>query len=133
MLMTSTTAFPVGSRLDVILAANSIVTDDFVTSTIVPFDGPSVADAGGPVLYDVNMGGGGFAGGFSFAITDNFVFDAGYSSSEDPGTAGVAASNNPLVRAVSLGLLVRATLLSLATCLTVCLMVPWYTQRYGGW
>jgi hypothetical protein len=43
-------SFPVGSRLDVIIAANSIQTDDFVTSTIVPFDGPSVADAGGPVL-----------------------------------------------------------------------------------
>jgi hypothetical protein len=90
-------SFPVGSRLDVILAANSIVTDDFVTSTIVPFDGPSVADAGGPILYDQNMGGGGFAAGFSFAITDNFVFDAGYSSDQDGGTAGVAASNNPLV------------------------------------
>jgi hypothetical protein len=46
-------SFPVGSRLDVIVAANSIVTDDFVTSTIVPFDGPSVADAGGPVLMTI--------------------------------------------------------------------------------
>jgi hypothetical protein len=88
-------SFPVGGRLDVILAANSIQTDDFVTSTIVPFDGPSVADAGGPVLYDANMGGGGFAAGFSFAITDNFVFDAGYSASEGAGVAGTAFSNNP--------------------------------------
>jgi hypothetical protein len=32
----------------------------FVTSTIVPFDGPSVADAGGPVLYDANSNGGGW-------------------------------------------------------------------------
>jgi hypothetical protein len=84
-------SFPVGSRLDLIVAANSIATDDFVVSTIVPFDGPSVADAGGPVLYDVGVGGGGAAAGFSFAITDNIVLDAGYSASE--GT-GIAASNN---------------------------------------
>ena len=55
-------SFPVGSRLDLILAANSIATDDFVASTIVPFDGPSVADAGGPILYDAGMGGGGATG-----------------------------------------------------------------------
>ncbi len=76
-------SFPVGERLDVILAANSIATDDFVTSTIVPFDGPSVADPGGPVLYDVTgLGGGGFAAGFNYAITDSIVLDAGYSANE---------------------------------------------------
>ena len=90
-------SFPVGSRLDVILAANSISGDDFVTSTIVPFDGPSVADPGGPRIYDVSDGGGGFAGGFSFAITDNFVFDAGYSSANGTGDASRAFSNNPNV------------------------------------
>lgn len=71
-------SFPLGSRLDVILAANSIAGDDFVTSTIVPFDGPSVADAGGPQFYDAGMGGGAGAG-FSFALTDRIVLDAGYS------------------------------------------------------
>jgi hypothetical protein len=86
-------SFPVGSRLDVIIAANSIVTDDFVTSTIVPFDGPSVADPGGPVLYDVGGFGGGAAAGFSFAITDNFVFDAGYSSGQST-DVNVPGSNN---------------------------------------
>ncbi|MEM0981216.1 MAG: iron uptake porin [Cyanobacteria bacterium P01_H01_bin.58] len=85
--------FPIGERLDVIIAANSIATDDFVTTTIVPFDGPSVADAGGPVLYDVDgLGGGGFAAGFNFVITDNIVFDAGYSASESDTGSG---SNNP--------------------------------------
>jgi hypothetical protein len=85
-------SFPVGSRLDLIVAANSIATDDFVVSTIVPFDGPSVADAGGPVLYDVkgdNGNGGGAAAGFSFALTDNIVLDAGYSAGQ-----GVIGSNN---------------------------------------
>jgi hypothetical protein len=84
-------SFPVGSRLDLIVAANSIATDDFVVSTIVPFDGPSVADAGGPVLYDV-VGGGGAAAGFSYAITDNIVLDAGYSAGE--GAAGAVSNSN---------------------------------------
>ncbi|MGD1905743.1 MAG: iron uptake porin [Leptolyngbyaceae cyanobacterium] len=85
-------SFPIGGRLDAIIAANSIATDDFVVSTIVPFDGPSVADAGGPVLYDADGSGGGFAAGLSFAITDNIVLDAGYSAAET--NAGAAASNN---------------------------------------
>ncbi|MDJ0706805.1 MAG: iron uptake porin [Leptolyngbyaceae cyanobacterium MO_188.B28] len=71
-------AFPVGDRLDIIVAGNSIVTDDFVTSTIVPFDGVSVGEAGKPLFYDFEMGGGSGIGG-SYAITDNLVIDAGYS------------------------------------------------------
>ncbi|MFE4106828.1 iron uptake porin, partial [Almyronema epifaneia] len=77
--------FPVGNRIDVIVAANSIKTDDFVTSTIVPFDGASVADMGGPVLYDYDMGGN--AGlGVSIALTDSIVFDAGYSFDDAQGS-----------------------------------------------
>ena len=83
-------SFGVGESLDFIIAANSIATDDFVTSTIVPFDGPSVADPGGPVLYDFDMGGGGFAVGGSFGIGDNFVIDAGYS-----GDQGGSGTNDP--------------------------------------
>ncbi|MEO0537275.1 MAG: iron uptake porin, partial [Cyanobacteria bacterium P01_A01_bin.123] len=85
--------FPVGDRLDIIIGANSIVTDDFVTSTIVPFDGPSVLDAGGPALYDFGMGGSSGAG-FSFAFTENIVLDAGYSVDSAPGgdsTVGIFA------------------------------------------
>ena len=70
--------FPVGDRLDVIVAGNSILTDDFVTSTIVPFDGGSVGDAGGPLLYDFGMGGDSGIGA-SYALTDELVIDAGYS------------------------------------------------------
>jgi hypothetical protein len=91
-------SFGVGDNLDFIVAANSIATDDFVVSTIVPFDGPGVADPSGPVLYDFDMGGGGFAFGGSAALGDNFVIDAGYSAdngengSNDPrdGIAGAA-------------------------------------------
>lgn len=79
-------SFPIGGRIDAIVAANSIQTDDFVTSTIVPFDGPSVADPGGPVFYDFDMGGGGFGAGLSVALTDNIVIDAGYSG--DTGSSG---------------------------------------------
>jgi len=75
--------FPIGERIDVIIGANSIITDDFVTTTIVPFDGPSVADPGGPVLYDApGLGGAGAAAGFNVAVTDNIVIDAGYSADE---------------------------------------------------
>ncbi|MGF1460596.1 MAG: iron uptake porin, partial [Leptolyngbyaceae cyanobacterium] len=93
-------SFGVGDNLDFIIGANSIQTDDFVTSTIVPFDGPSVADPGGPVGYDFGMGGGGFAVGGSFQIGDNFVIDAGYSAdqgnsgSNDPNDGGIFGSND---------------------------------------
>ena len=83
-------SFGVGDNLDFIIAANSIATDDFVTSTIVPFDGPSVADPGGPRLYDFDMGGGGFAVGGSVSFGDNFVIDAGYS-----GDQGADGTNDP--------------------------------------
>ncbi|MEL7072377.1 MAG: iron uptake porin, partial [Cyanobacteria bacterium J06581_3] len=72
-------SFPVGNRISAIIAANSVETDDFVTSTIVPFDGPSVADAGGPEFYDL-FEGGDFGAGVNFAFSDNLVLDLGYSS-----------------------------------------------------
>lgn len=85
-------SFGVGDNLDFIIAANSIATDDFVTSTIVPFDGPAVADPSGPLGYDFDMGGGGFAFGGSFALGDNFVIDAGYSG--DQGQNGTNDNNS---------------------------------------
>jgi hypothetical protein len=96
-------SFGAGDNLDFIVAANSIATDDFVVSTIVPFDGPSVADAGGPLLYDFDMGGGGFAIGGSAALGDNFVIDAGYSAdngedgSNDPRDGIVGASSQSYI------------------------------------
>lgn len=83
-------SFPIGSRIDVTLAANGFKTDDWVTSTIVPFDGPSVADAGGPLIYDAGMGPSGAGVGFNWAFTDSLVLDAGYTVS----TSGAA---NPTV------------------------------------
>ena len=72
-------SFPVGNRISGIIAANSVLTDDFVTSTIVPFDGPSIADAGGPEFYDL-YDGGDFGAGVNIAFSNNLVLDAGYSS-----------------------------------------------------
>ncbi|MFK8181968.1 MAG: iron uptake porin [Phormidesmis sp.] len=73
-------SFPIGDRIAAIIAANSVLTDDFVTSTIVPFDGPSVADAGGPEFYDL-FEGGNFGAGVNVAFTDSVILDVGYSSS----------------------------------------------------
>ena len=73
-------SFPVGNRISAIIAANSVVTDDFVTSTIVPFDGPSVADAGGPEFYDLFDGGGSLGVGANIAFSDNLVLDLGYAT-----------------------------------------------------
>ncbi|MEL7504896.1 MAG: iron uptake porin [Cyanobacteria bacterium J06554_6] len=76
-------SFPIGERVSAIIAANSIVSDDFVTSTIVPFDGPGVADASGPVFYDqLGIGGGSLGVGLNFAITENIILDLGYSTGE---------------------------------------------------
>jgi len=72
-------SFPIGDRISAIVAANSVVTDDFVTSTIVPFDGPSVADAGGPEFYDL-FDGGDLGVGVNVAFSENLILDAGYSS-----------------------------------------------------
>ena len=74
--------FPVGDRLEVIIAGNSISTDNFVISTIVPFDGVSVGEAGEPLLYDFEMGGDSGLG-LSYALTDNLLIDAGYSVDSD--------------------------------------------------
>jgi hypothetical protein len=72
-------SFPIGNRISGIIAANSVVTDDFVSSTIVPFDGPSVADAGGPEFYD-QYGDGQFGVGANVAFSDNLILDLGYAS-----------------------------------------------------
>jgi len=73
-------SFPLGRRVSAIVAANSVVTDDFVTSTIVPFDGPSVADAGGPEFYDLYEGGDALGVGANIAFTNNLILDLGYAS-----------------------------------------------------
>ncbi len=72
-------SFPIGSRISGIIAANSVLNDDFVTSTILPFDRNSVVDSVGPQFYDLYTGGD-LGVGANFAFTDNLVLDVGYSS-----------------------------------------------------
>ena len=74
-------SFPIGSRVSAIISANSTVSDDFVTSTIVPFDGPGVGDYSGPMFYDqLGIGGDSLGVGFNIAFTDNLILDAGYAT-----------------------------------------------------
>ena len=76
-------SFPIGSRISAIVSANSTVSDDFVTSTIVPFDGPAVADYSGPLFYDqLGIGGGSLGVGFNVALTDNLILDLGYATGD---------------------------------------------------
>ncbi len=73
-------SFPIGNRISAIIAANSIVTDDFVTSTIVPFDGPGVAGASTPEFYGLYPGGNALGAGANIAFTNNLVLDLGYTT-----------------------------------------------------
>ena len=82
-------SFPIGSRVDVTIAARGLVTSDWVTSTIVPFDGPAIANASSPNFYGAGGSSSNGAGvGMSFALTDNFVIDAGY-------TVGYPGASSP--------------------------------------
>ncbi|MGD1953403.1 MAG: iron uptake porin [Leptolyngbyaceae cyanobacterium] len=76
-------SFPIGSRISAIVSANSTVSDDFVTSTIVPFDGPAVGDYSGPMFYDqLGIGGDSLGVGFNVAFTDNIILDVGYATAD---------------------------------------------------
>ncbi len=76
--------FPIGSRVTITASARGLSGDDWVTSTIVPYDGPSVADAGGPQFYDAGGSTSNGAGaGISIAFTDSLIFDAGYTASNN--------------------------------------------------
>ena len=102
-------SFPVGSRLTVTAAARGLQGDDWVTSTIVPFDGPSVADAGGPRFYDVGGSSSNGAGvGLSFALTDNIVLDAGYTA----GNPGATSPNVGIFAATSQSYIAQLSFLS---------------------
>jgi hypothetical protein len=80
-------SFPLGNNINIILSARGLQGDDWVTSTIVPFDGPSVADAGGPQFYDAGGSTSNGAGvGVSFSLGESFVIDAGYTAANSGAT-----------------------------------------------
>ena len=77
-LATFSYSFPIGNRISILAGATGVADSDFVTSTIVPFDGPAVLDASSPAFY--GFGGGGSAGlGANIAFTDSLILDVGYS------------------------------------------------------
>ena len=83
--------FPVGNRVTATLSARGLQGGDWVTSTIVPYDGPAVADASGPRFYDAGgSSSNAVGGGVNVSFTDSLVLDLGYSS-------GYASASDPAV------------------------------------
>ena len=72
-------SFPVGNRISGIIAVSSVLNDDFVTSTILPFAKNSVVDSVGPQFYDLYTGGD-LGVGANVAFSRNIILDVGYSS-----------------------------------------------------
>ncbi|WOD37806.1 iron uptake porin [Nodosilinea sp. E11] len=96
-------SFPLGNRITVTAAARGLSGDDWVTSTIVPFDGPGVFDPSGPQFYDFGGSTSNGAGlGINFALTDNIILDLGYTAGNGTSLApqatgpavGIFAANN---------------------------------------
>lgn len=98
---------PLGRRVTVTASARGLVGNDWVTSTIVPFHGPSVADAGKPQFY--NSGGSSSNGaglGVNIAFSDSLILDLGYTASNsgatDPAVGLFAASGQSYIAQLNL-------------------------------
>jgi opacity protein-like surface antigen len=73
--------FPVGDRLSVELAANSRSAGDLVSSRIVPYAGPAVAEFGEDGFYESAFDQDSSLGiGLNYELTDNIVLDLAYST-----------------------------------------------------
>ncbi|MEM8809867.1 MAG: iron uptake porin [Cyanobacteria bacterium P01_G01_bin.38] len=76
-------AFPVGERLSVEIAANSRANSNFVSSVIVPYAGPAVAEFGEDGFYESAFDqDSSFGVSVNFEFTDNIILDLGYSTEE---------------------------------------------------
>jgi hypothetical protein len=83
--------FPVGGRIDATLSARGLAGDDWVTTTIVPYDGPAVADASTPAFYGAGGVTSNAAGvGLNFALTDSIILDLGFNTSNGGGAVNPA-------------------------------------------
>lgn len=84
--------FPVGDRIDITVSARGLQGSDWVTSTILPYDGPAVASAAAPGFYDAGGSSGNGTGlGISLELLEDLVFDVGYTASNAGG------ANNPAI------------------------------------
>ena len=72
-------SFPVGDRITAKIAANSVLTEDFVSSVVVPFSTNAVAAAGLPEFYFLWTGGS-FGAGTNIELSDSLVLDLAYLS-----------------------------------------------------
>lgn len=78
-------------RIDLTLSARELQGSDWVTSTILPYDDPAVASAAAPGFYDSGGSSGNGAGlGISLELSDDLVFDAGYTASNNGGATNPA-------------------------------------------
>ncbi len=98
--------FPVGNRIQITVSARGLQGDDWVTNTIVPFDGVSVAQAGEPSFYNIGGSSSNGAGaGININLTDSIIFDAGYTAGNagatDPTVGLFAASNQSYIAQLS--------------------------------
>ncbi|MBU6229986.1 MAG: carbohydrate porin [Cyanobacteria bacterium REEB459] len=94
--------FPVSNSLTVAVAAKGFSGNDWVSSTILPYDGPAVADASGAQFYDFGGSSSNGAGvGLNFSFSDSVVLDlgytAGYGGASAPNVGIFAASNQSYI------------------------------------
>ena len=95
-------SFPVGSRIKVTVSPRGLSGSDWVTSTILPYDGPAVADASSPQFYGRFGSTSNGAGlGININFTDNIALDLGY-------TAGNGSLTNPQATNPNVGLFAAA-------------------------
>ncbi|MFZ4640443.1 MAG: iron uptake porin [Nodosilinea sp.] len=94
--------FPVGKSINVTLSAQGLSGNDWVTSTILPYDGPGVADASGAQFYDFGSSSGAGAGagvniGFGKALTLDLGYTAGYPGAASPAVGLFSAANQSYI------------------------------------
>jgi len=98
--------FPIGKLGEITLAARGLSGSDWVSSTILPYDGPAVADASGPQFYDAggstsNGAGLGVALDFGESLALDFGYTAGYPGAANPAVGVFAASNQSYIAQLS--------------------------------
>jgi hypothetical protein len=85
--------FPLSERLDITVSATGSQGSDWVSSTILPYDGSAVASAAAPGFYSSGGSSSNGSGlGLSLELSDNLVLDAGYTAANSGGLFGANQS-----------------------------------------
>jgi hypothetical protein len=98
--------FPLANIAEITVAARGLSDNDWVSSTILPFDGPGVADASTPAFYNAGGSSSNSAGlgiGFDFgeSLALDFGYSAGYPGAANPSVGVFAASNQSYIAQLS--------------------------------